>query len=242
MRRRLGELRRSFAYHGYRYECPLCGGRFRRMAPHRGRQHARCPNCHSAERHRLLWLFLLRELDVLDRPRAILHFAPEPAIAERLATAPALDYTSADLDGGRAMEAMDITAIPRPDETFDLVLVSHVLEHVPDDARAMREIRRVLKRDGLAVMQHPVELDRVSTYEDERVTSPEARLRHFGQEDHVRLYGRDHADRVRAAGFEVTLRHYHEELPPGEAERFAVGGPEVHAAGDLYVCRRVATG
>lgn len=239
MRARLAHLRHRLAHRGGRYECPLCGGTFGRMAPHRGRSNARCPACHSAERHRLLWLFLVRELDVLEQPRAVLHFAPEAGIARHLSAAAAVDYTSADLDGTRAMEAMDITAIPRPDASFDLVLVSHVLEHVPDDARALSEIHRVLRPGGLAVMQHPVDPSRATTAEDPGLaTTAEERLRHFGQEDHVRVYGRDHADRLRAAGFDVTVRRYHDELPPGEAERHAVGAPEVHAAGDVYVCRR----
>src|SRR3954452_23583689 len=109
-------------YRGNRVECPCCGQRFRRFAPHRGRNNSLCPNCGSAERQRVLWLFLQRETDLLSRGQRVLHFAPEQAIAPRLAGLPHLDYVSGDLTPGAAMEVMDVTAIPRPDSTFDVVL------------------------------------------------------------------------------------------------------------------------
>jgi Methyltransferase domain len=141
---------------------------------------------------------------MLTEARSVLHMAPEGVLASLLQR-PNIDYVSGDLEPGYAMEVMDITALPRPDHTFDAVLCNHVLEH---------------------------------TYEDWDVTGPEDRLREFGQEDHVRLYGRDFADRLTAAGFEVSMRQYADELDPSERSRYALrdgGGTGIRGA-DIYQC------
>ncbi len=125
-------------------------------------------------------------------------------MAGRLQQLP-IDYLSVDLDSPYAMRHCDITAIPEPDASFDVVICNHVLEHIPDDRKAMRELRRVLKPGGLAVLQHPIH-DRPDTFEDQSIVSPDERLRVFGQEDHVRIYGWDFVDRLRDVGFgSVTI-------------------------------------
>jgi SAM-dependent methyltransferase len=162
-----------------------------------------------------------RETDLLTEPRSILHIAPEGVLASLLQR-PNIEYVSGDLRPGQAMEVMDLTALPRPDHTFDAVLCNHVLEHVPDDAGALSEIHRVLRPGGVAIMQHPIDNSRAHTYEDWDATTPEDRLREFGQEDHVRVYGRDFADRLTDAGFKVTIRQYADELDPSERSLYAL--------------------
>ena len=207
------------------------------MSPHRGRPGARCPGCGSVERHRILWLYLQRETDILTEPRSILHLAPEGVLAAVLQRHN-IDYVSGDLEPGRAMEVMDITALPRPDDTFDAVLCNHVLEHVPDDGAAMREIHRVLRPGGLAIMQHPIDTSRAETFEDPDIVAPDARMQAYGQEDHVRLYGRDFADRLVTAGFTITMRRYLDELDPSERTRYGLrdGTGVGMRSADIYQC------
>jgi Methyltransferase domain len=207
---------------GNRYEDPICGRSFWRFAPGpRERPQAYCPACRSAERHRVLYLFLHRRTDVFKRPMRVLHVAPEAGIQERLREVPAIDYVSTDLDPAAAMVAADLTDLPFEDESFDLVICNHVLEHIPDDVAAMRELRRVLDRRGFAVMQHPIDAGRAETFEDWSVIEPAAREEAFFQNDHVRIYGRDFADRLSEAGFvDITRMKYQDELPRDEIERY----------------------
>ena len=181
------------AMRGDAVECPICGGRFRKFASKHGaggrRRGARCPRCGSLERHRLLWLYLTQEKDLLAPPTRLLHFAPEPGIGERLQARPGLDYLSADLNAPPAMVEMDVQAIPADDASFDAVICNHVLEHVPDDRQAMREILRVLKPGGWAIIGVPLQQSRDVTFEDPAITSPAERERVYGQFDHVRIYG-----------------------------------------------------
>jgi SAM-dependent methyltransferase len=189
------------------------------------------------ERHRILWLFLQRETDILTQPRSILHLAPEGVLSSLLQR-PNIEYVSGDLEPGRAMEVMDITALPCPDHTFDTVICNHVLEHVPGDVAAMREIRRVLRPGGVAIMQHPIDSSLAKTYEEPTIVTPEARLQAYGQEDHVRLYGRDFPDRLVAAGFQITVRRYLDELDPSERSWYGLSdGRKTGLNGaDIYEC------
>lgn len=186
--------------------CPICGSYSRRFG--RGgidaRKEARCIHCGALERHRLLWLFLTRKTDLFDgRPKKVLHVAPEPSIEPRLRSRLGDDYMTAGLSNPRAMLQMDITDIKLPDNSFDVICCSHVLEHVQDDRKAMREFRRVLKDDGWAILLVPITTDR--TFEDPSIVDPAERRRVFGKEDHVRNYGTDYVDRLREAGFDVRI-------------------------------------
>lgn len=207
---------------GRRHECPVCGSGLRRFVPHKRRPGARCPVCGSLERHRVLWLYLRDEVGIERFGGRLLHFAPERALASRLRALPGVEYVSGDLSPGAADEVMDITAIPRPDASFDLVLCNHVLEHVPDDGAAMRELRRVLAPGSRLIMQHPVVFSSDATYEDPTVVTPEDREREFLQHDHVRLYGRDYLDRLAAAGLAVELVRYRQALPEDVRRRHAL--------------------
>jgi SAM-dependent methyltransferase len=155
---------------GRRFECPLCERSFARFHRVSGVPNVQCPGCGSRERQRGLWLYLQRRTDVLERPMRVLHFAPEDCLTERLRAIHGSTYLSGDLDGDVAMERIDITAIDKPAHAFDVVLVSHVLEHVPDDRLAMREIGRVLGPGGIAILQHPIDLSRPTTFEDWSIT------------------------------------------------------------------------
>jgi SAM-dependent methyltransferase len=214
-----------------RVQCPLCEKTARRFRPFGGgpikRPNAQCPHCGSLERHRLIWLYLTHETDLFGatQTQRMLHVAPEAVLRERLMNEPLIDYLSADLDPGLADVQMDITAIDFPADAFDVILCSHVFEHVPDDALAMRELCRVLRPTGWAILQVPILLPH--TDEDPTLTDPEERLRRFAQRDHVRAYGPDYADRLRAAGFDVRPDRYAQRLGAQRARRHGVLAEEI---------------
>jgi hypothetical protein len=222
---------RAALHRGDAVACPVCESTFDAFMPAPNRPDAICPRCLSQERHRALWIELQTATDVFTRPQSLLHFAPEATMARRLRAVPTLRHRSADLDSPLADEHFDITAIPHPDGAFDTILCSHVLEHVDDDARAMRELRRVLAPGGLALVMVPIAHDRETTLEDPTITTPEQRAEVYWQHDHVRLYGRDFADRLRAAGFEVSVSTPARALPPATVERYGL-----HPADDIFRC------
>jgi SAM-dependent methyltransferase len=193
-----------------------------------------CPRCGAQARHRALWLYLHERTNLFSgEGLSVLHFAPEHALGRRLAATPGIRYVSADLDAPEAMEHFDITDIPHPDDSWDAILCIHVLEHVPDDRRAMRELHRVVKPDGWAIVLVPLDLDRSETYEDPSITDPAERERAFWQADHLRLYGRDLPDRLREAGFDVTVDQWVRGLDPATIKRYGLFPLE-----DMYVCRK----
>jgi SAM-dependent methyltransferase len=216
--------------------CPVCGRGSRRFAPygHPRRPEARCVWCSSLERHRLIWLYFQTHANLFDgRRRAVLHVAPELCFEPRLRARLGSGYVTADLSNPRADVRMDVMNIGYPDETFDFVYCSHVLEHVADDRKAMREFRRVLKKDGRAILTVPI-VSGAHTFEDPGITDPRERARVYGQHDHVRSYGADYADRLREAGFAVEVLGVKDLVREHEAIRMNLD----KAAGEIYVCRR----
>jgi SAM-dependent methyltransferase len=193
-----------------------------------------CPRCGAQARHRALWLYLHERTNLFaGEGLSVLHFAPEHALGRRLAATPGIRYVSADLDAPEAMEHFDITAIPHDDNSWDVILCIHVLEHVEDDRRAMRELQRILKPDGWAIVLVPLDLERADTFEDPSITNPAERERAFWQSDHLRLYGRDLPDRLREVGFEVTVDRWVRGLDPSVIQRHGLFPLE-----DMYVCRK----
>ena len=229
-------------YLGKGKQCPLCGCQRRRFLPYgyvTSRENALCPNCLSLERHRLLWLWLVRESDIGRGAMALpkmLHIAPEVALMRKFkkmyASTPDR-YVTADLESPLADMHFDVQQIPLEAESFDAVICNHIMEHVEDDGKALRELYRIMRRGGWGVILSPVELEREHTFEDDTITDPAERTRIFGQYDHRRIYGRDYAARLREAGFEVYDIDYKNELSKAEQELYAL--PAAH----LYiVCKQ----
>ena len=225
---------RALAYVGSRRECPCCGRtsrRFRAIGQPR-RPEAACPWCGSFERHRRFALELMQNFPA-DLGR-VLHFAPENALIP-VVRGRASEYVTADLAPGADIQA-DIMNLPFSADRWDLIICSHVLEHVPDDQLAMRELCRVLSPVGRAVIAVPV--DRHGpTIEDPGETDPAVRRRRFGQEDHVRLYGNDLTTRLRSAGFDRISELSIDHFSAAQIERSrlcTVGGGSDEC---MFVCR-----
>lgn len=225
-------------YRGSRYTCPLCGKGFRKLLPYgyvTVRENALCPHCLSLERHRLLWLWLARETDLMEGKKRLLHIAPEVCLMRHLK--PCYrgnegNYLTADLESPLSDLHFDIQQIPLEENSFDVVICNHLMEHVADDRLAMRELHRILRPGGWGVLLSPVELERETTFEDDSITDPEERTRIFGQYDHRRIYGNDFAKRLQEAGFAVEDLDYAASLSDEERTRFAL--PADH----IYVVRK----
>ena len=196
------EDRRQFRGGRVPRTCPICGyrGMFVSVG-HPGRWDARCLNCGSRERHRLLHLWIVENGGDKLAGKRILHFAPEKAFMRRMKGNPL--YETADLMQAGVTHRLDITDTKLPDATYDVVMANHVLEHIPDDREAMRELFRVLKPGGVALLTTPINATRQTTYENSAITSHPARWAHFSAHDHVRYYGLDFADRLTDTGFQV---------------------------------------
>lgn len=196
----------AFFLKGKNVECPVCGGHFKKFLPYGyvdKRENALCPKCLSLERHRLLWLFL-QEKELLTKELKVLHIAPEQPFIKRFRKNKNWNYTTGDLLSPLADVKFDVQNIPFEDESFDLVICNHVLEHVDEDSKAMSEFHRILKKGGNAVLQVPMNINSETTDEDPSITDPKEREKRFGQYDHVRMYGMDYFERLRKVGFKIV--------------------------------------
>lgn len=212
-------------YRGNNKECTVCGKTFRRFLPYGRiirRENALCPSCLSLERHRLIWLFLKTKTDFFSAPLKVLHVAPEYCFISRFKAMKNLEYTTGDIESPLADVKMDIRDIPFADNTFDVAICNHTLEHVVEDLDAMKEFYRVLKPGGWAILNSPINENRTSTYEDFTISDPAEREKHFGQRDHVREYGMDYGDRLAQAGFTVRVRDILSELSEEEIKRYGL--------------------
>lgn len=219
---------------GFHCYCPCCETLVTNFLPHglRPRPDALCPNCGARERQRLVQLYFKHRTDLFDgRPKRLLDVAPDASLSGIFERCAYLDYLAVDLSPDRAPEVMDITDIHHPDNSFDAIYCSHVLEHVPDDHRAMSELCRVLKPSGWAILQVPIYDG--PTVEDPTVTDPKERERRFGQQDHVRRYGSDYLSRLERAGFSVTVDGFVRELGERLIRVFGLSWGE-----DIYYCRK----
>lgn len=200
---------RGLLFRGRRYACPVCGAGVRAFTrgggSFRSRPRGYCPRCNSKARHRRVWLHCLQETDLVSARISLLHVAPKYCLSRRLSRMPNLDYSALDLEPGPNITVVgDLTSLEMSSETFDAIVCIHVLEHIEDDGAAIREMWRVLKPGGWAVVNVPMRLD-VPTHEDASIVSAADRRRVFGEADHVRTYGYDLVGRLEAAGFDVSL-------------------------------------
>ena len=222
----------AFYLKGSRYTDPIDGKSYRKFLPYgygTQRPNVLAPGTLSLERHRLMWLYLEKETDFFDstQPKKVLHMAPEQCFLGRFKKLKHIGLVTADLYSPIVDVKADILDLPFGDEEFDIVFCNHVLEHIENDRMAMSELYRVLKKGGFGIFQVPQELSRKTTYEDFNITSPEERAKHFGQYDHVRVYGRDYFDRLRSVGFQVKEINYSEKLTEAEIDNYRLMKGEV---------------
>lgn len=206
-------------------KCPICDYSGIDFLPYGSarRENAKCPRCGSLERHRLLWLYFQKHTNLFTANLRVLHFSPMTCFRARFSEMKNLDYNTVDIADGCDYQ-FDIQSIPDNVGKFDVVLAVHVLEHIDNDILAMREIRRILKPDGWAVLQVPINRDETK----EAPLNIEDRT---GQKDHVRGYGADYIGRLKEAGFDVKITHTDKFLSDAECELFNV------TREDIYFCR-----
>ncbi|MBS2211523.1 class I SAM-dependent methyltransferase [Carboxylicivirga mesophila] len=193
-------------YAGDKYVCNLCNKRVRAFIEDGGEK--MCPRCGSLQRTRRLWQQL--STNYLSDNQTVLDFSPSRSIY-RLMKKRKLTYISSDLSGDFIADVnYNIKEIDAADESFDLIICYHILEHIDDDAQAMSELWRVLKKGGTCLVQTPFKAGRI--YEDSLITSPEERTKHFGQSDHLRIYSVSGLqERLERAGFKVEVKRFVEE-------------------------------
>ena len=217
---------------GSRFTDPIDGRSFRKLLPYgykTQRTNALSPSTLSLERHRLLWLYLQNETDFFrsSEVQKVLHIAPEQCFYKRFRKQKNLNYITSDLNSPLADVKADICDLPFENDSFDIIFCNHVLEHIRDDQKAMKELFRVLKKGGMGIFQVPHNLKLDKTFEDDTITDREERTKIFGQYDHVRVYGRDYFDRLRSIGFTVEEVDYTKKISPEELERFALMKGEI---------------
>lgn len=228
-----GLRRRLFV--GKDYYCPVCQSRLKRFLVLHRAYNIWCPICLSLPRHRLIWLLSEQEGWLNHPPEnqmRLLHIAPESCLEEKFRQTPGINYVSADLYNRHAMTRVDISAMQFDSESFDLILCSHVLEHVPDDLKAISELRRTLKPTGRAVILVPIHGEK--TEEDPSITDPLALERRFGQLDHVRSYGMDFIHRLEHSGFSVrTLTTTSLQMDEQGINRMGLRKPDI-----VFICQK----
>ncbi|MBQ0768107.1 MAG: methyltransferase domain-containing protein [Bizionia sp.] len=220
----------AFFLKGDTFIDPIDGKGFRTFLPYgygEQRNNVLSPSTLSLERHRLLWLYLKEETDFFSASKSVLHFAPEQCFLNRFRKLKNLDYTTTDLESPIADVKADICNLPFKDNSYDIILCNHVLEHIPDDTKAMQELYRVMKPGGYGVFQIPQDLSRDITFEDNTITDKAERAKIFGQYDHVRIYGRDFFDKLRRFGFTVQEVDFTASLTDAEITKYCLAKGEI---------------
>jgi SAM-dependent methyltransferase len=237
---RLSYVFRVFApllYKGDKVECPVCEKSFSKFLSYGSnvahRENVLCPYDLTLERHRLMWLYLKRTDFFTADDLSLLHIAPEQCFHNRFKKQKNLSYLTGDLVSPIADMHFDLHEIPLEDDRFDRVFCNHVLEHVDDANQCMEELYRVMKPGGWGIFQVPQDFSREETYEDDSITSPEEREKHFWQKDHVRLFGKDYPDWLRKAGFIVDEYKPSELFSPEEVKRYRLMEKEI-----LYIANK----
>jgi len=211
-------------YKGKCFTDPVSGKSYRKLLPYGRtdmRNNALAPHSMSLERHRLIWLYLQCETDFFTENLKMLHVAPELCFIKKFKKLKNLDYITGDLESPWADIKMNVLNIPFSDNTFDVAMCNHVFEHIAEDNKAMTEFFRVLKPNGWAIFQVPIQWDK-PTIEDFTITNPKEREKLFGQRDHVRLYGYDYTERLQNAGFFVSVIDYAAKLGQELTKKFAL--------------------
>jgi len=239
---------RSLFLFGFKYHCNFCNGHFRKLLQvglkndiainliGGGLRYSLCPRCHSSDRERLVYWYIVNKTNILHSQKMIrlLHIAPEKNLQKVLKTFGKIKYISGDLNPLVADRKIDITDINFENGYFDFIICNHVLEHIVNDQKAMRELFRVLRPKGFAILQVPISKNAKETFEDFSITLPEEREKHFGQKDHVRIYGQDYKKRLESVGFKVNLYDIKKDLSIQDIKRFGFNESEI-----LYLCRKL---
>ena len=226
----------AFFLRGSTYTDPIDGKSYRRFLPYgyaKVRENVLAPGTLSLERHRLFWLYLKNETTFFSAPLKVLHFAPEQAFVQKFKKQKNLTYTTTDLNSPIADVKADICDLPFKDNSFDFIICNHVLEHIPDDTKAMQELYRVLAPAGTAVVQVPYDAKREITFEDNTITDQSERTRIFGQYDHLRVYGMDYFKKLSSIGFDVSALDYTSGISSDDIERYRLCKGEL-----LPVCKK----
>ena len=226
----------SLFLRGNKFEDPINGKTYRKLLPYgrlKPRENAIAPDSLSLERHRLMWLFLKNKTNFFTDNLKFLHIAPEYCFIKIFKGMKNLDYLTADLISPWADVKMDVHNIPFEENTFDVVICNHVLEHVDDADKVMKEFYRVMKPGGWGIFQVPIDYNNSVTIEDRSVTDPSERERLYWQSDHLRLFGRDYGDKLTTAGFRVTESNFINEIDPKLVERYALDKNEI-----VYYCQK----
>ncbi|GGW72489.1 methyltransferase family protein [Winogradskyella epiphytica] len=220
----------AFFLKGDSFTDPIDGKSFKTFLPYgygNQRNNVLSPSTLSLERHRLLWLYLSNSTDFFTAQKKVLHFAPEQCFLKRFRSLKNIDYTTTDLLSPIADVKADICDLPFEDNSYDIILCNHVLEHIPDDTKAMQELYRVMKPGGYGIFQIPQDMNRAETFEDNSITDKAERAKIFGQYDHVRVYGRDYFDKLRRMGFKVEEVDYTTTLSDEEIEKYCLAKGEI---------------
>ena len=222
--------------YGNKFTDPIDGNTFRAFLPYgynKIRNNVLSPSTYSLERHRLLWLYLKNETSFFKAKLKVLHFAPESALMNQFKKLKNISYDTIDLNSPIADIKADICDLPFLDNSYDLILCNHVLEHIVDDNKAIRELYRVLKKNGIGIFQVPIDYNRDTTFEDFSVTNKKDRNKLFGQYDHVRIYGLDFFDRLQKAGFSVEKCEYTSKFSKEDIIKFCLPKKEI-----IPICRK----
>ncbi|WP_312195183.1 class I SAM-dependent methyltransferase [Epilithonimonas vandammei] len=217
-------------FKGSNFTDPIDGKSYRKFLPYgygKQRPNALSPGTLSLERHRQMWLYLQNETNFFAHKLKVLHIAPEQEFLRKFKKMKNLEYTSADLFSPIVDVKADIVDLPFEDNSFDVIICNHVLEHIVDDRKAMSELYRVMKSGGWGIVQVPMKNSLEKTYEDFTITDPKERQKHFGQYDHVRWYGMDYFDRLKSVGFDADINFYSQKFSEAEIKRFGLNKNEI---------------
>ena len=223
-------------FRGNDFTDPINGKSYRKFLPYgyvKQRDNALSPGTLSLERHRLLWLYLNNETNFFSKTLKVLHIAPEQCFYNLFKNLKNINYTTFDLNSPLADIKGDICNLPFKENSFDFILCNHVLEHINDDNKAMKELYRVLNKNGTAILQVPINQKSSKTFEDSSIVDKKERIEKFGQYDHIRLYGLDYFKKLESFGFKVDPLKYSKEFTESEIIKYGLIKDEI-----IPVCKK----